>query len=118
MKRLLPCSNMGQTAAPPKCEVQRHGALGHSNDGMAGPLGGYAASHFTGAALRSESLLFFRMYLLVVQEVPARGACVRGSYDKPLKKASVEGVDFIGVMKVSLSRRIKYAESFSIPGSP
>ncbi len=46
------------------------------------------------------------------------GACVRGSCDKPLKKVSVEGVDFIGVMKVSLSRRIKYAESFSIPGSP
>ena len=68
--------------------------------------------------LRSEFLLFFRVFLLVVQEVPARGACVRGSYDKPLKKASVEAVDFIGVMKVSLSRRIKYAESFSIPGSP
>ena len=118
MKRILPCSNMGHTAAPPKCEVQRHGALGHSHDGMAGPLGGYAASHFTGAALRSEFLLFFRVFLLVVQEVPARGACVRGSCDKPLKKVSVEGVDFIGVMKVSCSRRIKYAESFSISGSP
>jgi len=68
--------------------------------------------------LRSEFLLFFRVFLLVVQEVPAMGACVRGSCDKPLKKVSVEGVDFIGVMKVSFSRRIKYAESFSIPGSP
>ena len=68
--------------------------------------------------LRSEFLLFFRVFLLVVQAVPAMGACVRGSCDKPLKKVSVEGVDFIGVMKVSLSRRIKYAESFSIPGSP
>jgi len=51
MKRILPCSNMGHTAAPPKCEVQRHGALGHSNDGMAVPLGGDAASHFAGSAL-------------------------------------------------------------------
>jgi hypothetical protein len=33
-------------------EVTRHRASGHSNDGMAVPLGGYAVSNFAGSAMR------------------------------------------------------------------
>jgi len=32
-------------------EVTRHRASGHSNDGMAVPLGGYAVSNFAGSAM-------------------------------------------------------------------
>jgi hypothetical protein len=38
-------------AAPPKFEVKRYGASGHSNDCMPVPPGSYSASNFAGAAL-------------------------------------------------------------------
>lgn len=39
-------------AAAPKFETKRHGTSGHSNDSMAVPLSGDAASHIAGAALK------------------------------------------------------------------
>ena len=34
----------------PRCEVKRHSASGNGNDGIAMPLGAYAASNFAGVA--------------------------------------------------------------------
>jgi len=41
---------MGGGAAPGRFEVKRHGALGHSNDGMPVAPGSYSASNLAGSA--------------------------------------------------------------------